>query len=60
LLLDFKVVRALIYFNFLISAFEFWFKTIIVEKIYKEIFEDKKIPNDGDEEKLKYYAKLMI
>jgi hypothetical protein len=55
--LDSKVGRALIFFHCLMSAFEFWFKTLIGEEFYKEIFEDKIFPTDRDEEKIKILCK---
>jgi hypothetical protein len=56
-IVDTKVGRALIFFNCLMSAFEFWFKTLIGEAFYKELFEDKKIPTNVDEDKIEKLCK---
>jgi hypothetical protein len=55
--LDSKIGRALIFFLCLMSAFEFWFETLIGEEFYKEIFKDNKLPTDRDQEKIEILCK---
>lgn len=50
---NYKVGRVLIFFNCLMSAFVLWFKTLIGEALYKEIFEEKKVPTSEDVQKIK-------